>query len=641
MNSEDLIREWVRICDQVRSYDHVTEGEFNAFVPRLVPQAMSESFLMLTAENEFIRQWVEANYLNDIVRALADLHQTHYTVALAVDTTATPATPQPAGAPTPSSVTPPARAVTPAGGAGASGAVAAATHASPVEGAPAGLMPPAQGSIPIAHSDLNDGRPEAGVAAPAHHAAESVISEAPAANWAESAGLPTTPASVGANTANLDTITPFTQMTPAEESFDEGLSPLERKIEEARRAATARNRRQETPTETAPSEASSGVTHGAAAGGFPANAPSSIPGYGHQPAREERPARSAAYTFENFVIGDSNRMAYSMAIRVAEAPGSRTMNPFFIYGKSGLGKTHLVRAIQNYIERHIPHLSVVYEDASAFLNKYVEATASYERDKQSYKNFQRRYEQADVLIIDDVQSLQGKKQTLEIVFQIINMRIERGQQVILSADRAPKNIDIDQRYYSRFNSGGTCDIQPPEVETKLSIIRSFIRDYMAMSPDVDISISDETQMYIAENSSSNIRELKSAVVKVISHTSAFGETDISLPEVRKLLEDHFSGGAMKKLTVEDIQAACEEYYKVSHEAVLSDNRTRGISHARQMAMYLCREMLDIPYAQVGKAFGDRDHATIMYSVKKVEERFKSEPEVREESETIRKMIRDR
>ena len=181
---------------------------------------------------------------------------------------------------------------------------------------------------------------------------------------------------------------------------------------------------------------------------------------------------AAALTFENFIIGDSNRLAYSMAVSVAESPGKSTLNPLFIYGKSGLGKTHLLRAIQNYILETRPDMRVVYIDAQEFITEYSIAAIDHSKDKSSFQAFQSRYLDADTLLIDDVQYFQGKSATVNIVFQLFNRLTDAGKQVVLSADRSPKSIDIDERYKSRFNSGGTYDIQPPEVETKLGIIKS-------------------------------------------------------------------------------------------------------------------------------------------------------------------------
>lgn len=353
-------------------------------------------------------------------------------------------------------------------------------------------------------------------------------------------------------------------------------------------------------------------------------------------------APTSTLTFSNFVIGESNSLAYSMAVSVAESPGKEIMNPLFIYGKSGLGKTHLLRAIQNYVDETLPNLRTVYVDSAELLNDYMEATVAHDREKSSYKNFKNYYEEADVLLIDDVQYLQGKKQTLDIVFQIFNKLTGQGKQVVLSADRAPKNIDIDERYSSRFNSGVTADIQPPSTETKLGIVRKFVEEYRARTEGAaDFDLPDDVKKYIAENSGSNIRELKSAVTKVIYRMVAFNRPDISLSEVRELLENHFSGGSAKKLTIADIQKAVEGYYKVSHADIIGKKRSRNIVYARQIAIYLCRQMLDLPYNYIAKNFGGKDHTTIMYSVTNVEEKMKENRDMREELETLRQIINDR
>jgi chromosomal replication initiator protein len=332
-------------------------------------------------------------------------------------------------------------------------------------------------------------------------------------------------------------------------------------------------------------------------------------------------------------------MAYSMAVSVAEIPGKVHQNPFFIYGKSGLGKTHLLRAIQNYLYETLPELKTVYVEAAELLNDYTEAIVAHDKEKSSYKKFKTRYEEADVLLIDDVQSLQGKKQTLEIVFQIFNKLITLGKQVVLSADRAPKNIDIDERYITRFNSGVTLDIQPPEIETKLGIVKSFIKEYKESEGNSSFEIPEEVKIYIAESSSSNIRELKSAVTKVISQMIFFNQPYISLEEVSRLLDNHFSGGASKRLAVSDIQTEVENYYKISHADLVGKKRTRNIIYARQIGIYLCRQMLDIPYNDIGKKF-NRDHSTVMYSVANVEEKLKESRGLREELENLRRLIRD-
>ncbi len=498
MNSEELRSAWQGVCDRVLEYDAIDASQMNAFFSRLQPQAMSDGFIMLTADNDFIKTWIERHYSNYIKQALNDIYGSQFTVAIEVDINQE--VPAPAPVPKP-------------------------------EPAPQYQPEPA----------------------------------------------------------------------PVIEDFSTKVTPSK-------------------PAVSAP------ITF-------------------EEPGREEvfednQLSPTSTLTFENFVIGESNRMAYSMAVSVAEEPGRSMLNPLFIYGKSGLGKTHLMRAIQNYVTETRPDLKTVYVDSADFLSGYVEATVAHDKEKASFKKFKNRYQEADVLLIDDIQFLQGKEQTLDIVFQIFNALVDEGRQVVLSADRAPKNITMDERYQSRFNSGGTFDIQPPEIETKLGIIKSFVSEYRATSGQDNFRLPDDIERYIAENSSSNIRELKSAVTKVIYAMNAFDKQDITTEEVSRLLENHFSGGAMKKLTVADIQKEVERYYDVSHSDLIGQKRSRKIVYARQVAVYLARSMLDLPYNYIAKTFGGRDHTTIMYSVTNVEEKMKENRELREELENIKNRIKE-
>lgn len=490
MNSEELKAEWNRICNYIKNYENIDISQVNAFFSRLVPQAMSEGFLMLTADNEFLKGWTEKHYVSLIKDALQDLYGLDFTVVIEVDESQ--------------------------------------------------------------QTRLVDNQTK-----------EDSLYEQPSKQEGTQQNRIQTPQ---INSIEKETLAPA---TPPADAF------------------------------------------------------------------------SSKMTFENFVIGESNNVAYSMAVAVAENPGHMTgLNPLFIYGRPGLGKTHLMMSIQNYIRENHPELRCVYTDSSAFLNEYVEVAIAQDRDKTSFRNFRNHYLEADVLLIDDVQFFQDKKETLNIVFQIFNDLTARGKQVVLSADRAPKNIDIDDRYKSRFSMGGTFDIQPPEVETKLGIIKSFVDEYRTTNEVEDFRIPDEIEQYIAENSSSNIRELKGAVTIIIYQMSALGKTNLSVEEVKDLLKDQFSGGAMKKLSIADIQKAVESYYKVTHQDLVSSKRSRDIVYARKMAIYLSRQMLDLPYNYIGKNFGGKDHTTVMYSVTNVEEKLKENVEMREEIESIKKIINE-
>lgn len=538
MDSETLNEQWARICAQVKSYQDIDPSQVSAFFSRLVPQAMSDSFLMLTADNDFIKTWVEQHYTEVIVRALRDLTGVVFAVAIAVDPTQEQRKIAAAGQPSP---------------------------AAPLS-APAQPMPtptPAQ---------------------PAASTIESLPSQPIAA------AAPPSPA-YGA---------PLSQATPFEPSGMVAHSLAEDVV----------------------------VDHYAP----PAPAPLS-----QEPVAERASNPSSSLTFENFVIGESNRMAYSMAVEVAESPGRLPLNPLFIYGKSGLGKTHLMRAIQNYIEETRPSMRTVYVDAQDFVSKYSEAGAIKDQEKVSFRNFRAYYEQADILLLDDVQHLQGKKESMNMLFQLFNTLTSQGKQVVLSADRAPKNIQFDERLKSRFYSGGTIDIQPPEVETKLGIVKSFTDEFSRSEGLGNFTLSDDIQMYIAENSGSNIRELKGAVNIVIYRMIYCDRSDISIDEVRELLANHFTGGMSRSLTVEDIQREVENFFKVSHSDMVGPKRSQSIVRPRQIAIYLCRQLLDLPYGDIGKKF-NRDHSTAIHSATSIEERLKTDRDTQEEIEVLQKII---
>ena len=520
MNNQELEQIWSDVCTKVKTYESIDSAQIDAFFSRLHPQAASDGFIMLTADNDFIRTWIERHYASYIKMALEDLKGIEYTVIIEVDMTAS-----------------------------------------------------------------------------------SAQSTAPAPQPAQ-------------NT---------TQTREMREPAPQVARPQEPK--------------QEAAAQTADSERRAGMEYAQTPAAAEVQAREEETSPAEPVAAKQKQTSSSTYSFENFVIGDSNRMAYSMALSVAENPGKPHLNPLFIYGKSGLGKTHLLRSIQNYVEQNIPTMKVVYADSAELYNDYSDAVAAHDKDKESYRTFKTRYEDADVLLIDDVQQLQGKKATLDIVFQIFNKLTSQGRQVVLSADRAPKNIDIDERYKTRFNSGGTMDIQPPEIETKLGIIKGYIEEYRDTEGCIDFEIPSEVQMFIAENSSSNIRELKSAVTKIIYQMTITKQNNISLYDVRTLLENHFSGGPNKRLTVEDIQKEAEQFFKVSHADIVGKKRTRNITHARQVTIYLCRELLDIPYEEIGKKF-NRDHSTAMYSVTNVETKMKENRIMKEEVETLKQLIRE-
>ena len=330
-------------------------------------------------------------------------------------------------------------------------------------------------------------------------------------------------------------------------------------------------------------------------------------------------------------------MAYSMAVEVADHPGSSALNPLFIYGRSGVGKTHLLCAIKNYINEQYSDFNVIYMDSMELVNRYSDAAIEKNVDKQSFKNFDDFFQQADVLLIDDIQGLQGKPGTLSALFRIFNKMITKGKQFVFSADRAPKNIDLDERYVSRFNSGATIDIQPPDDETKRSIIKSFIAQYKK-EEELPFTISDDILDYIVENSSSNIRELKSAITNVIFALKMDKSHELSEQRVKELLGNHFIGGGKKRITIEMIQGAVEDFYGVTHKDLVGKKKERRIVHPRQVAIYLCRELSESTLKNIGTAF-NRDHTTVMHSCDLISSQLQEDRNLREELEAVREKIR--
>ncbi|MGN0301932.1 MAG: chromosomal replication initiator protein DnaA [Anaerotardibacter sp.] len=343
-------------------------------------------------------------------------------------------------------------------------------------------------------------------------------------------------------------------------------------------------------------------------------------------------------TFENFVIGESNRFAYNMALDVAENPGTTSINPLFIWGRSGVGKTHLLCSIKNYINRQYPNFNVCYIDSMELVNKYGDAASEHSINKDSFKNFERFFEEFDVLLIDDIQSLQGKRETVNALFRIINNNIRRGKQLVFSADRAPKNIDLDERYTSRFSSGAVVDIQPPDDETKRNLIKSFIKQN---EKDIgfQVKITDNALDYIVELSSPNVRELKSAILNVIYTLKLEGENELSRKKVNQVLGNHFITGGKKKITVDMVQKAVEQYYSVSHSDLIGKKRAQAITFPRQVAIYLCYQLVETTGSAIAKQF-NRDHATAMYAKKVIEERIKDNRDLIEDVEVIKDLIKE-
>jgi chromosomal replication initiator protein len=309
------------------------------------------------------------------------------------------------------------------------------------------------------------------------------------------------------------------------------------------------------------------------------------------------------YTFETFVVGAGNRFAHAAALAVAERPAF-TYNPLFIYGDTGLGKTHLLQAIAHYVLEYHQNLKVCYVTSETFTNQFINAV----RDK-NILSFQRRYRETDVLLIDDIQFLAGKEQTQEEFFHTFNTLYEAGKQIVISSDRSPKEISpLEGRLRSRFEWGLITDIQPPDLETRIAILRKKAQIQQ-------LSVPNEVLEFIASRIKSNIRELEGALNRV-KHYSTLTGRPITLPLAEEVLKNIYSE-ADNIIKIDHIINEICNFYSISKSDLLSNKRTQNISYPRQVAMYLCRELTDLSLPRIGKEFNGRDHTTVLHAYNKI------------------------
>nr|WP_250213955.1 chromosomal replication initiator protein DnaA [Acrocarpospora catenulata] len=337
--------------------------------------------------------------------------------------------------------------------------------------------------------------------------------------------------------------------------------------------------------------------------------PASAPPTNRWEARGSRtsgePARlNAKYTFETFVIGASNRFAHAAAVAVAEAP-AKAYNPLFIYGDSGLGKTHLLHAIGHYAQSLYDGARVRYVSSEEFTNDFINSIRDHKAD-----GFRARYRAVDILLVDDIQFLEGKEQTQEEFFHTFNTLHNSSKQIVISSDRAPKQlVTLEDRLRNRFEWGLITDVQPPELETRIAILRKkAIQEGLAAPPDV--------LEYIASRIATNIRELEGALIRVTAFASLNRQSvDIQLTEI--VLKDLISEDSTSEITIALIMSTTAEYFGVSLEDLCGGSRSRALVTARQIAMYLARELTDLSLPKIGQQFGGRDHTTVMHSERKI------------------------
>jgi len=334
------------------------------------------------------------------------------------------------------------------------------------------------------------------------------------------------------------------------------------------------------------------------------------------------------YTFDTFVIGNSNRLAHAASVAVAESP-AKAYNPLFIYGGVGLGKTHLMHAIGHYIMSQNRSLKILYVTSEKFTNELINAIKD---DKN--EAFRNKYRNIDVLLIDDIQFIGGKERTQEEFFHTFNSLYEASKQIIISSDKPPKDIiTLEDRLKSRFEWGLIADIQPPDLETRIAILRK-------KAQLENIYIPDEIMVFIADKIASNIRELEGALNRIVAYAS-LTENEITVEMAMEALKEILSSNSNKVINSAVIIDAVSMYFDLKPDDFRSKKRNRDISYPRQIAMYLCRELTDLSYPKIGEIFGGRDHTTVLHAFEKIESDLEENAEVRRTLEELKKSITGR
>ena len=320
------------------------------------------------------------------------------------------------------------------------------------------------------------------------------------------------------------------------------------------------------------------------------------------------------YLFENFVIGNSNRFAHAAALAVAEAP-AKVYNPLFLYGDVGLGKTHLMHAIGNRVKQKYPEMKVLYISSETFTNEMI-----FSIQKNAMEAFRNKYRNIDCLLIDDIQFLRKKESTQEEFFHTFNALHDANKQIIISSDRKPKEIEtLESRLRSRFEWGLTADVQAPDLETRMAILRE-------KADREDIIIPNDVILFIASAIETNIREIEGAFTRVSADASFNGGT-INLEQAKKALSELNNENNNKHVSIEEIQKVVANYYKIKKEDFLAKKRTRNVAYPRQIAMYISRELTDYSLPRIGEFFGGRDHTTVIHACEKIGKERKEDAEL--------------
>lgn len=343
------------------------------------------------------------------------------------------------------------------------------------------------------------------------------------------------------------------------------------------------------------------------------------------PARVSGGTLNPRYTFDSFVVGPSNRFAQAAALAVAEDPAG-AYNPLFLYGGVGLGKTHLMQAIAHYVREHHRRMLVVYVSSETFTNELINALA-----KRSMAEFRQKYRNVDVLLIDDIQFVAGKEQTQEEFFHTFNALHDANKQIIISSDRPPKEIPtLEDRLRSRFEWGLITDVQPPDLETRIAILRK-----KAIADNLDVP--SEVLAFIADRVDTNIRELEGALIRVVAYSALLNQPitpDLALEALKDIMPD----SKPRMLSIHIIQQTVCDYYRLRIEDLKSKKRTKSVAFPRQIAMYLCREMTEFSLPKIGEDFGGRDHTTVIHAHEKISRMIEEDPQVKEVIKQLKQQL---
>lgn len=315
------------------------------------------------------------------------------------------------------------------------------------------------------------------------------------------------------------------------------------------------------------------------------------------------------YTFDTFVVGTNNNLAHAASLAVAESP-AEVYNPLFIYGGVGLGKTHLMHSIAHFILDHNPNSKVLYVTSETFTNELIDSIRN-RNENSSTAEFREKYRNIDVLLVDDIQFIIGKESTQEEFFHTFNTLHESKKQIIISSDKPPKDIEtLEERLRSRFEWGLTVDIQQPDYETRMAILKK--------KEELDsLQIDNEVMKYIATNIKSNIRELEGALTKIVA-LSRLKNREVNVELAEEALKDLISPNNQKDITPEYIVEIVSEHFNITPSEIISTKKSRNIAYPRQISMYLCRKLTDVSLNDIGKKLGNRDHTTILHGINKIE-----------------------